>query len=108
MRQHHHGSISLSAVVALALVGLALVPADARTGTAGAIRVVPLVNAEVGDSPDLVRVIAYPQSFARGSRFQAKETVTGGAFRRTPTRPGTYRYLCTIHPEMRGEIIVDR
>jgi plastocyanin len=23
-----------------------------------------------------------------------------------PTRPGTYTYFCTIHPEMSGEIIV--
>lgn len=30
----------------------------------------------------------------------------GGSFRWTPLKPGTYAYFCTIHPEMRGTIIV--
>lgn len=32
----------------------------------------------------------------------------GGTWRWIPTRPGTYQYFCTIHPEMTGEIIVRR
>ena len=30
----------------------------------------------------------------------------GGTFRWTPTHPGVYHYICTLHPEMHGEIIV--
>jgi plastocyanin len=32
----------------------------------------------------------------------------GATFRWKPVRPGTYRYFCTIHPEMQGTIIVSR
>lgn len=32
----------------------------------------------------------------------------GEATARAPRRPGTYRYICTMHPRMRGSLIVRR
>jgi plastocyanin len=38
--------------------------------------------------------------------FASGPIAEDASFRWTPTRPGTYRYFCTLHPEMHGEIIV--
>lgn len=38
--------------------------------------------------------------------FYSGPMAQGATWRWAPTRPGTYTYFCTIHPEMHGEIIV--
>jgi plastocyanin len=38
--------------------------------------------------------------------FASYPLTQGGTFRWTPTKPGTYPYFCTMHPEMHGFIIV--
>lgn len=40
--------------------------------------------------------------------FDSGPLAMGASFRWTPTRPGTYPYFCTVHPEMHGTIIVQR
>lgn len=47
-------------------------------------------------------VTAYSGAFASGP------IPAGGTWRWVFTRPGTYRYFCTLHPEMHGEIIVSQ
>mgnify|MGYP001047024852 CR=1 FL=1 len=37
---------------------------------------------------------------------QASPVQTTGAFSRTFTEPGTYQYVCTLHPFMEGAVIV--
>ena len=52
------------------------------------------------------------QSLARLGERPAFRTRTigfrGEATARAPSRAGTYRYVCTIHPRMRGALIVRR
>jgi plastocyanin len=45
---------------------------------------------------------------AGGTRFFRTRTVgfRGEVTARAPRRAGTYRYLCTVHPNMRGTLIV--
>jgi plastocyanin len=50
--------------------------------------------------PDLHDVTSEIGAFASGPMGD------GGTFRWTPTQPGVYRYFCTLHPEMHGEVIV--
>jgi plastocyanin len=40
--------------------------------------------------------------------FTSKTLTQGGRFRIVFDRPGTYRYLCALHPEMRGTVVVRR
>ncbi|HLJ67574.1 MAG TPA: cupredoxin domain-containing protein [Chloroflexota bacterium] len=49
---------------------------------------------------DLHDVTSDSGAFASGVLAQ------GGTFTWVPTRPGTYTYSCTLHPEMHGTIIV--
>jgi plastocyanin len=51
-------------------------------------------------------------SFRRVAGRRAFRTATRG-FRgevtaRAPRRPGSYRYFCTVHPQMRGTLVVRR
>ena len=38
--------------------------------------------------------------------FSSDSLFTGGSYRFTFSQPGTFAYHCTIHPKMRGTIIV--
>ena len=41
-----------------------------------------------------------------GSRFRSSPTKTSGSYMVRFTRAGTYNYVCTIHPGMRGRVVV--
>lgn len=38
--------------------------------------------------------------------FRSKALNDGATFEHRFDRPGTYRYLCTLHPQMTGEVVV--
>ena len=55
----------------------------------------------VGQAPHNVTV-------TRGPRHFSSSTKTDGAYRKRLRRPGTYRYVCTVHPDsMRGRVVVE-
>lgn len=41
-----------------------------------------------------------------GSRFHSSSTKTSGTYTVRFTRTGSYSYVCTVHPGMRGRIVV--
>jgi plastocyanin len=44
---------------------------------------------------------------SRGSlRFRSSPTKLSGAYTATFRRAGTYHYVCTIHPNMKGRVVV--
>jgi plastocyanin len=45
---------------------------------------------------------------ATGGPFHSGTLNTGATYRYTFTKPGQYRYLCTIHPFMHGTVVVTR
>ncbi|WP_222853992.1 cupredoxin domain-containing protein [Fodinicola acaciae] len=42
------------------------------------------------------------------SQLRSPTLNTGGVYRHAFTAPGTYQYLCTIHPFMTGTVVVTR
>lgn len=40
------------------------------------------------------------------SRFRSSHTMLTGTYRVRFRHPGVYRYVCTIHPNMRGRVVV--
>ncbi len=44
---------------------------------------------------------------ALGNGFDSGAVEPGHTYRHRFTKPGTYAYRCSLHPEMRGTILVD-
>lgn len=40
------------------------------------------------------------------TKFHSSHTMQSGSYRYRFTRSGTYRYVCTIHPNMKASIVV--
>ena len=55
-----------------------------------------------------VGVAPHNVTVKRGPRKFHSRTKTSGSYQRTLRRRGTYRYVCTVHPDaMRGKIVVE-
>jgi plastocyanin len=42
----------------------------------------------------------------KGDGWGSGEPQRSGTFRRTFDQPGTYDYVCTLHPQMTGRVLV--
>lgn len=104
------------AVAALAVAALVVPPAGARS-----VRTARVTIADVSFKPSVVRIHRGDRvrwSFedgpytshnvtSRGTRrFKSSSTRKTGAYTVTFRHRGTYRYVCTIHPNMRGKVVV--
>lgn len=116
------GTLVAAAAVAAVVVtsaGSAGAPANANApATTAAVKVVKLQDFEV--RPATVRIrrggtvewrfLDRPSPHnvtSRGSkRFRSSPSQQTGSYRVRFRRSGTYRYLCTIHPNMRGKVVV--
>lgn len=119
--------LAVSAVAALALCGFASGVAAARGGADESSRLEHTV--EMDDNRFVpARVVVRPGQLvvwknsdrARHNAFSLRQvngrpafmTKTGGRrallTARAPRRPGAYSYICTVHPEMRGVLVVRR
>ena len=43
-----------------------------------------------------------------GGRFHSRAFGGGNTFSFTPARPGVVKYVCTLHPGMKGTLLVKR
>lgn len=63
------------------------------------------VTVAAGDSVTWRNLDEEPHTVA-GDDFRSGGLDTGGAFTFTFRKPGTYRYRCSIHPQMTGSVTV--
>jgi amicyanin len=108
------------ALIALALGGCGTSSSAGRSaGPAGTIHVVmkniafnpATIHAKVGQTVTWTNRDDAPHNvtYRSGPKFTSSPTFTsGGSWTLKLTRPGTIRYICTIHPGMKGSIIVRR
>jgi plastocyanin len=59
---------------------------------------------DTGDTHD-VKLKSGPKGF---KKFHSEEAGSAYSFKRTLTKPGTYKIICTLHEEMRETITVKR
>jgi plastocyanin len=113
-------------LVLAALAGL-LALALSACGTSGATTAAPAADNNDGPTVTIQDLAYTPQSLTvaagdsvtwvwqdgavahdvKGDGFQS-EVMTEGSFRHRFTTPGSYDYLCTLHPNMTGTIEVTR
>ncbi|HEY8476628.1 MAG TPA: cupredoxin domain-containing protein, partial [Chloroflexota bacterium] len=68
----------------------------------------PTVTVRVGDTITWTNAGAAPHTVtAADGSFDSGVVPAGGEWSFTPSAPGTYAYLCSLHPSMRGTLIVE-
>ncbi len=67
----------------------------------------PRVTVEKGATVTWTQSDGMPHTVtANDGAFGSDRLVNGGSFSRTFDEAGTYRYYCSIHPSMQGEVVV--
>jgi len=102
----------LSAGLAVVLAGAACA-SPARPGVKHTVKIEgtrfdPDVAVEVGDSVEWVNQDPFPHTVTstEAGSFDSKEIPPGKSWTFKPPRKGTFPYICTIHPTMKGTLTV--
>jgi len=64
------------------------------------------VSISVGDTVKWINLDSAPHSI-KGADFTSESLKKDDSFSYTFTKPGTYNYECSIHPSMKGIVIVE-
>jgi len=103
--------VKTRALLFAALVALLAGPATARADTLG-VNIVdfaftpPGVTVLTGDTVGWRNSSFATQHTVTGSGFESGPIIPGGGFFHDFTAPGTYNYMCSIHPYMTGAVAV--
>jgi plastocyanin len=68
----------------------------------------PTVTVKVGDSVKWVNDDASPHAIKSGNDFETGVIQSGSSGTVTFDKEGTFDYICTIHPSMKGRIVVTK
>ena len=61
---------------------------------------------KAGDTVSWKNKDPFPHTVASGSQFTSPDIATGGTWRFTARRKGSYTYICTLHPTMTATLVV--
>jgi len=48
----------------------------------------------------------FPHTVTSAGKFDSGIIAAGGRWRYVANKPGTYEYICTLHPNMKGTLVV--
>lgn len=67
------------------------------------------IKVKSGESVTWINSSAMPHTVTStdGGKIASQTLGNGGAFQHTFTEPGTYTYICSLHPSMTGTVIVE-
>jgi plastocyanin len=105
----HHDELGMRGVLQVRADAPLLKPPAAKSSTTVAISGFAFkpatLRTTVGKTVTWRNADAAPHT-ATGQAFSSPQLGKGGTYKRRFTRAGTYAYLCALHPEMRGRIVV--
>lgn len=64
------------------------------------------LTVDVGDVIEWSNADLFPHTATADGAFDSASIASRATWRLTATTPGTFAYVCTFHPTMRGRIIV--
>ncbi len=101
------------AVLVLA-VGLAQVAATAASKGAGATVVIDgtsyhpaTITVKKGEAVRWINTDPFPHTVTSAGAFDSKEIPANGSWKYVARKPGRYDYVCTLHPNMKGTLVVE-
>lgn len=60
-----------------------------------------------GDTVVWVNRDPFPHTVTSGKAFDSREIAAGGTWTHVARTPGSYPYVCTLHPGMKGTLVVE-
>jgi plastocyanin len=108
-----HARDRLREAVAIAL--LAAIPAAAATAAGtnhtvaidGVKYIPPILTVKQGDRVTWVNHDPYPHTVTARGTFDSREIAADGKWTYVARKPGRYEYICTLHPNMKGTLVVE-
>lgn len=102
--------VRLIAAAALALAGAGVLAADTRTHTVtiDGTRYQPeVVTVKRGDSVTFVNKDPFPHTVTSGKAFDSRDIGADRSWKHTFRKAGRFDYICTLHPNMKGAVVVE-
>jgi plastocyanin len=95
------------AVLALAFAAGALAAPAKHTVTIEGVKYdPPTVTVKRGDSVTWINKDPYPHTVTATGAFDSKEIGADRKWTYVARKPGRYDYICTLHPNMKGTLVV--
>ena len=102
--------VRLIAVAALALAGAGALAAATRTHTVtiDGTRYLPeVVTVKRGDTVAFVNKDPFPHTVTSGKVFDSRDIGADRSWKHTFRKAGRFDYICTLHPNMTGAVVVE-
>lgn len=102
--------VRLIAAAALALAGAGVLAADTRTRTVtiDGTRYQPeVVTVKRGDTVTWVNKDPFPHTVTSGKAFDSRDIGADRSWKHTFRKAGRFDYICTLHPNMKGAVVVE-
>lgn len=95
-----------SLAAAVLLLPLAAAAATHTVTIEGMKYAIPTVTVKKGDKVTWRNKDVVPHTVTAAGRFDSKEIAAGASWTWRARKVGTYHYICTYHPGMKGTVVV--
>ena len=100
-------SLAFAAVLVLASAAFAAGKAERHTVLIDGTSYRPqAITVKAGDTVVWTNKDPFPHTVTAKGAFDSKDIAAGKSWQRVMRKPGTYDYICTYHPNMKGTVEV--
>jgi len=99
--------VRTAAAVALLAVALPVAAAQTHVVVIDGVRYEPAsITVKRGDTVVWRNNDPFPHTVTAAKQFDSGSIAAGGQWKYVARKPGTFEYLCTLHPNMTGTLVV--
>jgi plastocyanin len=108
-RDHARNAALVLLIAAVAGVAIPAVAAKTHTVAMDGTRFIPeTITVERGDRVVWVNKDPFPHTATASGVFDSKSIAAGASWSYVARKPGAFPYVCTLHPGMKGTLIVQQ